>query len=164
MAKKENPESGEKQPTWATGYQLAKMVGVSPQRIYALKKQGRIKESKRGFHVPSCTKTIFEAREMNGKHLPVDKKFATLTDARTAHETQKAKLAELEYRKRAGELVEREDMIKFCSEIITVTRARLLGIGSKVAPNITGLESIKKIKAIIDAEIHEALTELSKMK
>jgi len=162
MAEKQKPADKEK--VWVTGYQLAKIIGVSPQRISVLKKQGRINETKRGFHVPTCKRIILEARETNGKHLPVDTKFKSLTDARTAHETQKAKLAELEFRKRSGELVEKEEMIKFCTEIITVSKTRLLGIGSKVAPDVAGLESIKKIKAIIDAEVYDALNELAKMK
>ena len=164
MADKEKPKVDEEQPVWVNGYQLAKILGISPQRVYALKKQGRFKSTKRGFHVPSCQRIISESRETNGKHLPVDKKFASLTDARTAHETQKAKLAELEYRKRAGELIERDEMIKFITEIIGITRARFLGVGSKVAPEIVGMTNIKKIKAIIDREIYDGLNELSKMK
>jgi len=164
MANKKTEVEPNETKVWVTGYELAKIVGVTPQRISALKKQGRIKESKRGYHVPTCKQIILESRETNGKHLPVESKYKTLTDARTAHETQKAKLAELEFRKRSGELVEKDEMIKFCSEIITVVRARLLGIGSKVSPDIAGLESIKKIKAIIDKEINDALTELSKLK
>ena len=60
--------------------------------------------------------------------------------------------------------IEKDEMIKFCTDIISVTRTRLLGIGAKIAPDIVGLENIKKIKAIIDREINEALGELSKMK
>lgn len=164
MAENAKQKTSQKTKIWVSGYELARIIGVSEQRISALKKQGRIKKTKRGFHVPTCQRIILESRETNGKHLPVETKYKSLTDARTAHETQKAKLAELEFRKRSGELVEKDEMIKFCSEIISVTRTRFLGIGAKVAPEIIGLENIKKIKAIIDAEIHDALNELAKLK
>jgi hypothetical protein len=48
--------------------------------------------------------------------------------------------------------------------IISITKTRLLAIPTKTAPLIVGIDSIKKIKTIIEKEIRFVLDELSRLK
>lgn len=82
-------------------------------------------------------------------------------DAEKVKENYAARLKQLEYDKESGLVVAIDDVVVAVASEYAVVRNRLLGIGSKVAPTLSVLQSPEEIKAIIDAEVVEALSQLT---
>lgn len=82
-------------------------------------------------------------------------------DAERVKENYAARLKQLEFDRESGKVVEIDDVVVAVASEYAVVRNRLLGIGSKVAPDLTTLQSAEEIKAIIDAEVTEALNQLT---
>lgn len=66
----------------------------------------------------------------------------------------------LENRVRRGELLEAAEVLARYGQLVHAARTKLRSIGSKLAKRVEGLPALK-IRAEIDREIDEALTELS---
>jgi len=139
---------------------LAKERGISRQRIFQFVKKGIIPINKKKLIDADQARKILDDRKQLDHDLPMSK---TLADARIKSESMRAEMLELEFKKKRGELIEREKVIEICTGIIMISKTKLLSIPTKVAPLVIGIESIKKIKSIIDKEIRIVLTELSRM-
>ena len=83
----------------------------------------------------------------------------------TAEQARKTKIdadrAELKLLKEQGELVPISTVLHKQQQINSVIKMRLLAIPGKMAPIVFGMESKAKIKAKLEAEVYEALAELS---
>lgn len=82
-------------------------------------------------------------------------------DAEKVKENYAARLKQLEYDRESGLVVPIDDVVVAVASEYAVVRNRLLGIGSKVAPTLATLQDAEQIKAIIDAEVIEALNQLT---
>lgn len=82
-------------------------------------------------------------------------------DAEKVKENYAARLKQLEYDRESGLVVAIDDVVVAVASEYAVVRNRLLGIGSKVAPTLATLQDAEQIKAIIDAEVIEALNQLT---
>lgn len=83
----------------------------------------------------------------------------TIADAAAKEKHWRAKLAELNYKERAGELVNAKEVQAGFADLITQGRTKLLGLPSKLKqklPHLT-LDDL----ATIDAHVREALEELA---
>lgn len=85
----------------------------------------------------------------------------TKAEAERVKENYAALLKQLDYDRESGKVVEIDDVVVAVAAEYAVLRSRLLDIGSKVAPTVAVLKSADEIKAIIDAKVVEALTELT---
>jgi len=139
---------------------FAKKLGISYQRVFQLAKKGVIPINKKNLIDATAARKILNDRRKLDDNLPMSK---TLADARIKVEAIRAEMLELEFKKKRSELIEREKVIEICTGIIMISKTKLLSIPTKVAPLVIGIESIKKIKSIIDKEIRNVLTELSRM-
>lgn len=81
--------------------------------------------------------------------------------ARAKREHHNAQIAEMEARRMAGELAEVADFDDTLQKLTSNVRSKLVGLPSKVAPSLVGLETIAEIEAELTAAIWEALSELS---
>lgn len=101
---------------------------------------------------------------------------STYNKARSAKEVFAAKMAELEFRKRSGDLVEMSTVRIAYYNAVSISKQNLLGLSSRVAAIVAGklnsmiqnAKTIADIKFenrdvmdIIDSEIHNALQSLS---
>src|SRR5438105_3739380 len=68
-----------------------------------------------------------------------------LTDARTRHETLKARKLELETAKLEGALIDREAVTATGSHIIATARTALLSLGYRVAEKVAGKADVREI-------------------
>jgi hypothetical protein len=84
----------------------------------------------------------------------------TFAEARTTHETYKARIARLEYEERAGNLVSVADVRAEMFRTARQLRNRLLQIPHTIAPLCVGKDR-REIEAVLETEIIHALTELS---
>lgn len=142
-----------------TQSELAKEIGVSRQRIGMLVKRGILKLDKN--KKLDREKALFILNE-NRKIAKVELK--DYADARAEHENYKARIAELEYKRIASELILKDEVIAMISKVITTSKTKLMSIPGKIAPQIVGEDNIKKIKTVIEREINEVLNELANMK
>ncbi len=80
--------------------------------------------------------------------------------ARALKEGYLAGLAQLDFKKRSGELISRAEVEQEWSAQISAARNRLLLVGAKCAPRV-GVPDVRERQAIIEREIREALVALA---
>jgi len=85
----------------------------------------------------------------------------SLTDARARKESALADLRQIECAVKRGQFVSIEDTEKMWSELVMTFRARMLGIPSKLAVFLASENEASACFALLEREIHAALTELS---
>lgn len=73
----------------------------------------------------------------------------------------KAEMAEMELARQKGELWRKDHVIYVFGGQMTLTRARLLAIPTRVAPQLLGCQTVAEIAAKVQNEVHDALNELS---
>lgn len=73
-----------------------------------------------------------------------------------------ADLREIELARERGQLVAIEDVEKEMTDLILVTKARVLAVGARVAPELVGETSRVMIQAVIEKAHKEALSQLAK--
>jgi len=73
-----------------------------------------------------------------------------------------ADLREIELARERGQLVAIEDVEREMTDLILVTKARVLAVGARVAPQLVGETSRVMIQAIIEKAHKEALSQLAK--
>lgn len=149
---------------------LCAMIGVSSRQITNYVKDGMpfvyINDSKiRSFPVKKC----FDWLIINGlMEIKYDKQTETTEDLEDLPPKERkdladARLKELELAKKKGELISLEEIRKECEYILTSFKNKTLGVPSKIAPALIGIETIAETKAILDEAMYELLTELSKL-
>lgn len=80
-------------------------------------------------------------------------------NARLAHD--RANLAALEERQRAGELVEVEAVAELVGADYAAVRARMLALPSRAAPLVASITTASEAQAVLDDLMRDALAELS---
>lgn len=83
--------------------------------------------------------------------------------ARTAREEFAAKSAELAYRKAAGELVERADVLRAIADNLAPATSKLESLGVRIATRIAGEPDARKVQAIVDAEVEAVRRDIADM-
>lgn len=81
--------------------------------------------------------------------------------ARTLREGFLAQLSELEYRRKAGDLVVLSEVEKEWSSIMSVIRNRMLLLPAKLAPRLAALTDARECHVAIDGELRAALAQLA---
>jgi phage terminase Nu1 subunit (DNA packaging protein) len=82
-------------------------------------------------------------------------------EARRREMAAKAALLELDLAQRRGQLVEVEHIADLVGEEYANVRARILGLPTRLAPQVAGVSSLPELRAIIEAGITEVLEELT---
>jgi phage terminase Nu1 subunit (DNA packaging protein) len=85
----------------------------------------------------------------------------SLTEAQARKYDLEAQRAAIKLARERGEVVSIADVEKALSQCFGNVRSRLLSIPGKLAPRIAGCRSKPQVKALIENEIHEALSELA---
>jgi phage terminase Nu1 subunit (DNA packaging protein) len=88
-----------------------------------------------------------------------DRQFA---EARARQTEAKAQLAEMEARRRSGELIERSEAIRQASFLCVSLQRRMLALAGTLPRKLVG-KGTHEMKTIIDGAIRECLTELSEL-
>jgi hypothetical protein len=82
-------------------------------------------------------------------------------EARASREEANARIADMQARKAAGELLERSEVLAHWQSLVAAFRARMLAIPTKVAPRVATPDKVVACADLIMAEIYEALAEIS---
>ena len=138
--------------------QLAEALSLSRPRINQLIDEGvvlRDEESKTGAVVMlDSLRNYYLSKNVSGGGVDFWKE-------KGAHERAKRMLTELKLREREGELYEAETVEAVMSEHLTNFRTKLLGIGSKLSPQLEG-KTRAEIYDLLTFEIENALDELAR--
>jgi hypothetical protein len=85
----------------------------------------------------------------------------SMHEARRREMVAGAKLRELSLAKEAGKVADIAEVTEKVGKRFSIVRARMLAIGPKLAPRLAVLTTAEACHALVDAEIRDALTELS---
>jgi phage terminase Nu1 subunit (DNA packaging protein) len=143
---------------------IAKAFDRKPRRIQQLVKEGMPKGERGKYDLGACL--LWYVRYL---HKKIESQSAegegaegiTLNDQRVRGLKAGAELKELEVQLRRGEIVRVDDVRQMLSEMILMTKARLLAIPPRLAVEVLGEESRVMVQAKIEKSIKEALTQLA---
>lgn len=88
-------------------------------------------------------------------------KGASYAEANALEKTYKAELARLEYEKKLGDLVPKDEVDRQAQEVGKLIRNRLEAIPNKLAPIVAGMASPVEVAERLKVEINQLLTDLS---
>ncbi len=144
--------------------QFAKKIKVSAPRVNQLVKEGIIKLDSRGLiDFDKAMQTLRDSEHPaypRGIGRPAQNKEHGRYAAQTELAFYKAKLAELDYRKRRGELIETEVAKNEWAKVMMLIVSRLEALPSKVAP-LCDNQSAAEIAATLQEHIDQLRHEIS---
>jgi len=140
-----------------TQAQYARHRGKSPQYIGKLAKAGIL--VMRGRLVDAAASDAVLADKPDDA--PSSQQPTTFAQARLAREVFSAKLKKLEYETRIGKLVPTDEVSIKWFTLGRQIRDRVLGIASKLAPQLAAETDVRRVREILDAEITLALKGLA---
>lgn len=136
---------------------LAKLFGTQVRRVQELGASGVLQKQGRNVYglLESVTAYIAYLRERQATH-PRDLTLerARLTKAQADHK-------EIELAKARGEVIPAVDVAKTWGDMVIAAKARLTSIPKSVAPQVHAADDTAEVTRILDAQIAEALDELS---
>jgi hypothetical protein len=170
--------------------ELAKMLGISRQRVNELSRKGKLTRGADGKWDPdgaraelgrtlddqqerrskvetprSKVERPFPPREPDPDGLPMTGSTHEIFNrARAAREIAMAKERQLELRKRQGELLEASEVESVWTQALTSFKNRLLSLPDKLAPKVAACPSVLECRAMIDQEVRKVLIALSETK
>jgi phage terminase Nu1 subunit (DNA packaging protein) len=160
--KKEKPQK----PRVVRIRELAAILNLTPSRIQQLVQEGLPKKLRGKYDQDICTgwyirylQALVEKKAIvsEGGQVLVSEREERLRLLRT-----EADLKEMELARQRGQLVAIEDVETEMTNLILVTKARVLAVGARVAPELVGETSRVMIQAVIEKYHREALSQLAK--
>lgn len=104
---------------------------------------------------------IYGIVDASGEEIEVEKKIYDLTNERARLAKFQADKAELEVSVIKGNLIPAEQVEHGWSKMAAAFRSKILGIPSKVAPQVAAEGDVRVIEQLLRTECNEALSELS---
>ena len=144
---------------------VAQALNLTPSRVHQLVKEGLPKEGRGQFDPVKCL--LWYVRYLQAalerKSVPtLDGGFVGEREERVRLLRADADLREMELAKERSQLVSIEDVEREMTELILTTKARILAVAPRVAPELLGLTSRVMAHAIVEKALKEALLQLSK--
>jgi phage terminase Nu1 subunit (DNA packaging protein) len=137
-----------------TVVQVGKTFGVSERTVYNWLRNGMPVTESGHYDIDAIYAWKIE-READGKDVGLRQKWET-------HFRQyKALTAEIEYRRKLGELVTKDEMEQGRVQRILIIKRALLGLPARLAPQVVNLE-IKKAEEIIRIRIEEIIGDFAR--
>lgn len=138
---------------------LARLTGLTTQRLNQLQRQGVIKKAGRGVYPLSAITAYCQHQR---KLIQGAGAGLGLTDARRALTHEKFLVARLERQLLQGKLVPVADIADSWAVVAQVTKTRLLGVPRLVAPRLVICKTPAEAEKLIYDAIWDALSELSR--
>lgn len=133
--------------------------GVSLSTVQLAIKSGRIKRDRNGKIDSEKADATWDARTKGRERDAIGER---LQQARVARETLNAKLAELDYRKRAGELVEVNEVRKVAFARGRALRDLISAIPERLGPVVAGLNDPLECIRALESECNRILDEMAR--
>src|ERR1700694_1604956 len=144
---------------------VAQALNLSVQRIHQLVKAGLPKEGRGQFDPVKCMLWYIRylQQALEKKSVPtLDGAFVGEREQRVRLLKADADLREIELARERGELVPLADVEAEMTNLVLITKARVLAVAPRVAPELLGLTSRVMAHAIVEKALNEALLQLSK--
>jgi phage terminase Nu1 subunit (DNA packaging protein) len=146
--------------------QVASVLNLTASRIQQLVQEGLPKKLRGKYDQDECTGWYIRyLQALVEKKAIVDEGgqiFKSEREERLRLLTADADLRELDLARKRGQLVSIEDVEHEMTDLILVTKARILAVGARVAPELVGENSRVMIQAVIEKAHKEALSHLAK--
>jgi phage terminase Nu1 subunit (DNA packaging protein) len=145
--------------------EIAEICGVSLPTVRAWVRRGcpYVEKGNKGKEWQFDTVGVIEwQKEQAALSAVGDVSTLDIEEARRRKLAAEAALSELDLSKARGELVSLEDVSTVWLEITTAARSQLLALPSKMAAIVAPLSDPAEIRTLLEAEIEEALEELSR--
>jgi phage terminase Nu1 subunit (DNA packaging protein) len=139
---------------------IAKLLELTERRVYQLAAQGVIPRTPQGRYelIPAVRGYI---RFLRDRAINADVKEGEEGDHKKRLMGARADIAEHEAKRLSGELVPVAHVARVWIDAAANVRARLLSIPQKTAPLVSVETDIERCHAVIETQIHEALSELA---
>jgi phage terminase Nu1 subunit (DNA packaging protein) len=147
---------------------LANLFGISERRVQQLVKEGLPRESRGQFDFVGAVKwyTRYLHAALERKAVPTgsgdSKGYVGEREARIRQITATADLKELELAEKRGQLVAIHDVEIAMTDLVVVTKARIMAIPARLAPDLVGETSRFIVQRKLDKACREALSYLAK--
>ncbi|AJK27725.1 hypothetical protein ABNB59_19620 [Paenibacillus larvae] len=137
--------------------ELAAIIGKSPQWVRQLTREKVLEQVNRGKYVLS------EAVQAYIKHVEGESGNGKISyrDEKAEHERIKKEKAALELAVMKGELHRAEDVRAEMADMLTSFRSRILGIPTKLGPQLLNISELADVTGILTKEMRSALTTLA---
>jgi phage terminase Nu1 subunit (DNA packaging protein) len=146
--------------------QVAVILNLTVARIQQLVQEGLPKKLRGKYDQDECTGWYIRyLQALVEKKAIVDEGgqvFKSEREERLRLLRADADLRELDLARKRGQLVSIEDVEHEMTDLILVTKARILAVGARVAPELVGETSRVMIQAVIEKAHKEALSHLAK--
>jgi phage terminase Nu1 subunit (DNA packaging protein) len=144
---------------------LANVFGITESRVHQLVKDGLPKELRGKYDLLKCVRWYVKYLQtaLEKKAIPTaDGGFAGEREERIRLLRADADLREMELAKERGQLVALPDVESTLTDLVLTTKARIMAIAPRVAPELVGETSRVMIQAKIEKACKEALAYLAK--
>jgi hypothetical protein len=171
-----------KSTKFVTQIQFAKIIGRSRSWVTQLKQAGRLVLNEKGLvdveasnlriqQTEEPNRDDVKARHEEGRETkpaePAKPKVKKISDslgfqnARAREQEMKAKMAELDYAERLGQLVSKADMKIAVADMVTTFRSNIENMPHRIAADLVG-KDIADIRLLLKQAIHHELTTLER--
>ena len=144
---------------------IAKALNLTEQRVHQLVREGLPKEGRGLFDPVKCMLFYIRylQRALKKKSVPtLDGGFVGEREERVRLLRSQADLSEIELFKQRGQLVAIQDVERAMTDLMLTTKARILAVAPRIAPDLVGVTSRVIAHAIVENALKEALLSLSK--
>lgn len=154
------------QEFWVSGDFLAQRLDVDQRTIQRWAKDGKFRRRNRDeFDLVSADHwVISDLREKLEKEKNSADSFKgrdALVSAQTRKFEAEAKLKELEYDQKTGQLIEVEEAIAEIKDAFARIKSKLTALPARLALELSGMNDPKNISGLLESVIDESLQELS---
>ncbi len=144
--------------------ELSEIIGITVQQIIKLEKDGVFNRNGEKFYtLPNAVSEYITYKVKSELRKKQGGDDVDIAEANRRKAIAQATLLEMEIAEKEGKLISIEEIRKENEYILTSFRNRTLGVPSRIAPALIGIESVAEIKSILDDAMYELLTELSQL-
>jgi len=147
--------------------EIAAFLNLTPTRIQQLVHEGLPKKKRGKYDKDECAgwyvRYLQALVERNAIIDEGGKIFATEKAERLRQITADADLTEIKLARERGQLVRVDEVEKEMSDLVLTTKARVLAVAPRVAPDLVGENSRVMIQARIEKALKEALIQLERV-
>lgn len=140
-------------------------MNLTESRVHQLVKEGLPKEARGQFDPVKCMLWYIRYLQsaLEKKAVPtLDGGFVGEREERVRLLRSQADLSEIELSKERGQLVAIQDVEKAMTDLVLTTKARIMAVAPRLAPDLLGETSRVMVHAKIEKALKEALLNLSK--
>lgn len=144
---------------------VAQALNLTEMRVQQLVKEGMPREGRGQYDAVKCMAWYIRYLQaaLKKKSLPTtDGAYAGEREQRVRLLKADADLREIELAEKQGQLVPLADVEAEMTNLVLITKARILAVAPRVAPELLGLTSRVMAHAIVEKALNEALLQLSK--